>query len=83
MTQAIAPRYALDFDAAGWRWQVIELPATNRIQLWFAPAGETVWQLGHGKDVPAHMTVQAAMQLMRMFIRSDISHDEYNAALPR
>jgi hypothetical protein len=83
MTQAIASRYALEFAHAGTRFQVIDLPSSGRIQLWFAPAGETVWQLGHGKDVPAHMTVQAAMQLMRMFIRSDISHDEYNAALPR
>jgi hypothetical protein len=29
------------------------------------------------------MTVQGAMQLVRMFIRGDINHDEYNAALPR
>ena len=80
---SIQPRYALEFEHAGTRFQVIELPAANRIQLWFAPAGETVWQLGHSKDVPAHMTVQAAMQLVRMFIRGDIDHDEYNAALPR
>jgi len=76
-------RYAIDFDHAGARFQVIDLASIGRIQLWFAPAGETVWQLGHSKDVPAHMTVQAAMQLVRMFIRGDIDHDEYNAALPR
>jgi len=83
MTQAITPRYALEFEHAGTRFQVIDLPSIGRIQLWFLPAGETVWQLGHGKDVPAHMTVQGAMQLVRMFIRGDINHDEYNAALPR
>jgi hypothetical protein len=83
MTQAIAPSYALEFDHAGTRFQVIDLPTSGRIQLWFLPAGETVWVLGHGKDVPAHMTVQQAMQLVRMFIRGDIDHAEYNRALPR
>ena len=76
-------RYAIEFEHADTRFQVINLASIGRIQLWFAPASETVWQIGHGKDVPAHMTVQGAMQLVRMFIRGDINHDEYNAALPR
>jgi hypothetical protein len=81
-THAITPRYALEFEHGDIRFQVIDLPSQGRIQLWFLPANEAVWQLGHGKDVAAHTTVQQAMQLVRMFIRGDIDHAEYNRALP-
>jgi hypothetical protein len=72
----------IEFQHGGIRFQVIELPTLNRVQLWMLTDGAKVWEVGHGKDIPTGRTAKYAAVTMKHFITGVIGHDEYNHLLP-
>ena len=59
---------------------VFHFESLARVQLWHRWAGE--WNIGHSKDIPAHMSAGVAAEYMYCRATGEISHEAYNEALP-
>lgn len=59
---------------------VMFLPSLDRVQLHTKFGG--VWEVGHGKDIPAGMSPGVAAEYMVAFMSGDLTHEQYNEALP-
>jgi hypothetical protein len=71
-----------EFQHDGWRWQVVQLPTMNRVQLWHLTPGDTQWRIGHGRDIPTGMSFERASKLIEWYIVGTLTHEQYNALLP-
>ncbi|AYD87027.1 hypothetical protein SEA_NEARLYHEADLESS_98 [Mycobacterium phage NearlyHeadless] len=73
-----------DDNGDTWEHQVMELDSLGKVQLWFKPpwANDSMWGIGHSKEIPADLSAESAADIMRDFITRAIDHDEYNALLP-
>lgn len=64
-----------------YRYQVMHLESLDQVQLW-SDFGGTVWEVGHSKPIPSHLTATEIALIMRDYIHGLMSYDEYNAAIP-
>lgn len=73
----------MEFTHNGWRYQIIALPTLHRMQIWYLIPGQTVWEVGHGKDIPADWSPQNVATAMTSFVTGHLTWEEYNELLPR
>ena len=66
-----------------WEYSVFELETLGKVQLWFKQPNTPRWEMGHSKEVPLGATSFEVAETMRAFICGTLSHESYNALLPR
>jgi hypothetical protein len=65
-----------------YQYQVMNLETLGKVQLHYKAPGQK-WELGHGKDIPLGSTPENVANLMRLYIQGELTHETYNALLPR
>lgn len=75
-------RHIYRFQNDGFKYQAVELPSLNRVQIWQKAPWSDTWELGHSKAIPEHGNAETVVRAMMALMLGAISIDDYNAELP-